>query len=254
MGNSTYFISDIHLTLNNGKFENHRRQALYGLFEKIKNTGGKLYILGDFFDFWFEYLHVIPKGYYDVLANLNNLVRAGVEVHFIVGNHDFWTRDFLTEYLNITVHKAEIDIVLDGQTVHLTHGDGLLKDDRGYRLLRKIIRNRLFIWLFRWLHPDIGIGIAQAASGLSRKYHLEDPYKDAKFAELLEYARIKWDDGSNVVIMGHYHLNKVHTEPDGRVFLSMGDWVSHFTYGVLHEGNIELVQWPVNGENQPEYG
>lgn len=244
MATPVYFISDVHLTLDNGDWEQTRRRRLFKFFDMIRETGGTLVIVGDFFDLWFEYRQVIPKGYFDVISQLDQLRKANIAIHYIVGNHDYWTIDFLNEQLGIHVYPANAEIEIDGVHLHLTHGDGLLSKDTGYRLMRFVLRSRLCIFLYRWLHPDLGLALAQSASRLSRKYNHADSQGKAKFNELAGYAQARWNEGADIVVMGHYHLNRLRTEKNGKSFLCLGDWISHYTYGKLAQGQLTLETWP----------
>ncbi len=245
MTTPAYFLSDAHLTLNGNDKELERRRHLFQFFEMIKQSGGTLFIVGDFFDFWFEYRHVIPKDYFTVLSSLHDLKTAGIEIHFILGNHDYWTNDFLHDPLGIHVHKSTAEVEIDGQRIHLTHGDGLLEQDTGYRLMRKFLRSRVVVLLYRWLHPDLGITMAQSASRLSRKTNPPDNQGEAKFEELIHYAQDRWAEGCDVVVMGHYHLHQLHTNSDGKSFLCLGDWISNYSYGKLSQGRLTLESWPI---------
>ncbi|UCH10397.1 MAG: UDP-2,3-diacylglucosamine diphosphatase [Fidelibacterota bacterium] len=239
-----YFISDVHLSLNDGDQEQERRQHLYRFFDMVRHTGGTLFLVGDFFDFWFEYNHVIPKRYFDVISHLYQLHNSGVEIHFILGNHDYWTNDFLNGPMGMHVYPAEAVVDIDGQRIHLTHGDGLLARDTGYRLMRKILRSRITVFLFRWLHPDLGITLAQSASRISRKYNPPEGFDETRIEELSRYAAARWDEGCDMVVMGHYHLNRLHTTNEGKSFLLLGDWIYHYTYGKLEQGRLTLETWP----------
>ena len=245
MNAPVYFISDVHLALANHEQEQQRRNRLFRLFDTVRESGGTLYILGDFFDFWFEYRHVIPRYYFDVLANLQALVTAGIRVEFILGNHDFWTRDFLTGVLGIRVHRQAVEVTIKGKRIWLTHGDGLLKGERGYRFMRRIIRSRPFVFLFRWLHPDLGVAFASRISATNRGNHdRREKWAEVRFAELLEVAENRWNAGLDTVIMGHYHLNRLYTTPEGKQLLCLGDWISHFTYGKIADDGLTLEVWP----------
>ncbi|UCD37107.1 MAG: UDP-2,3-diacylglucosamine diphosphatase [Fidelibacterota bacterium] len=243
MTTPAYFISDVHLTLDDGEPEQERRRHLFKFFDMIGQSGGTLFIVGDFFDFWFEYNHVIPKRYFDVVSQLRQLRTRGVEIHFILGNHDYWTNDFLNSSMGIQVYPDTAEVEIDGHRIHLTHGDGLLAEDTGYRLMRKILRSRVTVFLYRCLHPDLGIKLAQSASRLSRKNNPPRGNQDATFDELSQYAHDRWAEGYDIVIMGHYHLNRLHIGQDGRSFLCLGDWISHYTYGKLSQDRLTLETW-----------
>lgn len=244
MTTPVYFISDVHLTLDDGDWERTRRRRLFRFFDMIRESGGTLFIVGDFFDFWFEYQRVIPKQYCDVISQFYKLREADIDIHYVLGNHDFWTNDFLSDQLGIHVYPSEANVDIDGMRVHLSHGDGLLIKDTGYRLMRKILRSRVCIFLYRWLHPDLGMALAQAASRLSRKYNHDDGTKEAKFDELSGYARSRWEEGADVVVLGHYHLNLLNSDHNGKRFLCLGDWIAHYTYGKLSQGRLTIETWP----------
>jgi UDP-2,3-diacylglucosamine hydrolase len=250
MTTPAYFISDVHLTLNDGAEEKKKRRFLSQFFNLLHETGGTLFIVGDFFDFWFEYHHVIAKRYYDIVSQLHRLKDSGVTIHFILGNHDYWTNGFLENDLNIHVYPATADIEIDGKKIHLTHGDGLLEKDSGYRLMRRVLRSRITVTIYRWLHPDLGIWLAQTASGFSRKYN-QPPhgYEEEILEELTEYARSRWNEGSDIVVMGHYHLNRLLTNDTEKSFLCLGDWISHYTYGKLSDSRLTLETWPMGAGN-----
>ncbi|MCK4577789.1 MAG: UDP-2,3-diacylglucosamine diphosphatase [Candidatus Marinimicrobia bacterium] len=239
-----YLISDVHLTLRDGKEERERRRRLALLLDEIRATGGTLIIVGDFFDFWFEYKHVIPRRYFDVLAQLAALRQAGVEIHFVLGNHDYWTRNFLSDILDIKIYRNGADMVVDGLHVRFTHGDGLLPSDRGYRWLRRMLRSAIVVTAFRWLHPDIGIYLAQKASRLSRKYNPPKERTDEIISELSGFLKTCWDQGLDAVIMGHYHLSKLIQFDNGKIYFCLGDGINHFTYGKIADRQITLEHWP----------
>ena len=250
-----YFISDVHLAIDYDEKEKRRRQRLFRLFDHVAESGGELYIIGDFFDFWFEYRHTSPHYYFDVLAQLQKLVDSGVTVHYILGNHDYWTRDFLTDTIGIKIYKSALRIEINGKSFLLTHGDGTLKGEKGYRLMRKVIRSRLFVFLFRWLHPDLGIAFARSFSHTSRNNHKRSKAaEDSMHSQLLQFAEGEWAAGTDAVVVGHYHLNRLHTAGDSgpagpnenKQLLCLGDWISHFTYGKIVDGGLTLETWPAD--------
>ena len=147
-----YFISDIHLMLKRTESAIKREEILYSFFDHVKNSGGTLFINGDLFDFYFEYQDVIPKVYAPFYYQILKLRESGVKVHYVLGNHDFWVMDFINDYLFDEVYKNDLKIDIAEKTFYITHGDGYLSWDRSYRVLKRFIRSRLFIWLYRSLH------------------------------------------------------------------------------------------------------
>jgi len=238
-----YFISDIHLQPDSSEPERRKRARLRQLLERVRRAGATLYIVGDLFDFWFEYRHVIPRHYFSTLRALQELTESGCPVHIIVGNHDYWLGSFFPEELNISVHQHPIEVELCGWRFLITHGDGILKRDVGYRLLKRVLRNRFVIWLFRLIHPDLAFRIARMVSGTSRKLTLRNPGKEeAERREIVAWAEAQFQRGIDAVVMGHYHL-PTRIEQDAKVFLNLGDWMRYFSYAVCENDRLTLRYW-----------
>ncbi len=235
-----FFISDIHIGAGESSTERNKLKKLASFFDFIKNENSELFIVGDMFDFWFEYKYAIPSITYPTLFEISKLIEAGVEVHFLPGNHDSWTRNFFSDQMQFTVHRETLDVTLYSKKLFLFHGDGILKKDTGYRFLKKIFRNPVNICLYRWIHPDIGIPLAKFMSHTSRNHtagkelHHQDEY--------LEYARKKFDQGYDAVILGHSHQPLYH-DNDGKIFINLGDWLFHNSYGLLDEHGLSLNYW-----------
>ncbi|MAD51096.1 MAG: hypothetical protein CMF79_00795 [Candidatus Marinimicrobia bacterium] len=169
-----YFISDIHLMLKKSDSEVRRQNILFQFLRHVKESGGTLVINGDLFDFYFEYKDVIPKSYVPFYHEILKLREAGVKVHFILGNHDYWVRDFITETLFDHTYSSDISFEVNSKKFFVTHGDGYLSWDTGYRLLKGFIRSRLFMWTYRWLHPRMGYVFARWISKKGEHYHHSD--------------------------------------------------------------------------------
>jgi len=240
-----YFVSDAHFGVDI-KAEEQRRRRFYDFLEHVRATGQALYIVGDLFDFWFEYRTVIPKHAYPILRRLSDLVASEVELHYFAGNHDLWLGDFIRDQVGAQVHRDALAVELQGLKLYVVHGDGLAKSDRGYRLIKRVFRNRLNIFLFGWLHPDVGIPLARALSVKSRQKG-----ENRRELEYIDFARTKFDEGYDAVIMGHTHLPRLE-EIGGHFYVNLGDWMEHFTYGVLEEGSLRLQSWPDSPAHQDE--
>ena len=233
-----YVFSDAHLGSASEDSEKRKIENIRRLFEKVKEDGDRLVILGDLFDFWFEYKHAIPKDHHQMLFMLHELRQSGIEIDYVSGNHDFWMDDFFETQLGLSVHRDSLDFEYDGLKLHLTHGDGLAPADRGYRFLKKILRNRFNIWLYRKLPPDWAIPLAKAVSGSSREYTSR---RDHTFAADYEaYAQEKLRDGANVVVIGHLHIPVQKEFPEG-IYINTGDFIHHFSYARLSGGEISLL-------------
>lgn len=238
MSSVIYFLSDAHLGAGTAEQERLKRANLSLLFDRIARDQAGLYILGDLFDFWFEYRTVIQQEHVDVIAMLAGLRQAGVRITMLAGNHDYWIGRYFTDHLGIRVVKAGLDIALDGKRFFLGHGDGLERGDWGYRfLLRPLLRNPLSILLFSLLHPDIAIGFARWFSRLSRNHLARDTHRDGN--PLLAVARDRFRRGFDYVILGHCHRPEL-TADGGRAYLNLGDFFEQFTYGLYRGGALSL--------------
>jgi UDP-2,3-diacylglucosamine hydrolase len=243
---ATYFISDVHLGLASRDQEKAKENRLLDFLQGIFPTAETLFIVGDLFDFWFEYKTVIPKGFHRTLAALQNMTDAGKTVHYLTGNHDFWMNDYFSRELGMIVHKNEFEIVQQGKRLFLHHGDGLTDNDLGYKIIKPILRNRFNVWLYRWLHPDIGVRLAKGSSRTSREYTSHKDYGEEE--GMIREAARKIQDGVDIVIMGHRHKPNV-LKIDNGLYINLGDWITYNTYAVLENGVMELQTW--TSPNQP---
>ncbi|MBI5475239.1 MAG: UDP-2,3-diacylglucosamine diphosphatase [Ignavibacteriales bacterium] len=235
-----YFISDVHLGLGTVQEERTKENRLLSFLDNLRGNAEALYIVGDLFDAWIEYRSVIPKGFHRTLAKLDELVESGIIIHFLTGNHDCWVRDYFTNSIRIQVHIDPFDIEHQGKKIFLHHGDGLAKNDLGYLILKKIIRNPLSVWFFSWLHPDIGLRLAKSSSKKSRQYTSNKHYGEGD--GMAEYAAKKIAEGFNFVIMGHRHIASVQEIGNG-TYINLGDWISNNRFAVMENGNITLQTW-----------
>ncbi|MDH4155689.1 MAG: UDP-2,3-diacylglucosamine diphosphatase [candidate division Zixibacteria bacterium] len=232
-----YIFSDAHLGADNDDAEAAKLAKIGLLFERVKADGDRLIVLGDLFDFWFEYRHAIPKEHHRVLFMMTELIGRGIKIDYVSGNHDFWLGDFFSTQMQISLHRDFLDLDYDGRRLHLIHGDGLARADRGYRLLKRILRSPLNIWLYRKLTPDWAMPLAKYVSGSSRNYTSR---RDRRFAEdYTRYARRKLKEGYDVVAIGHLHI-PVYTEHEDGVYINTGDFINHFSYARMSEGKITL--------------
>jgi UDP-2,3-diacylglucosamine hydrolase len=235
-----YFISDAHLGEDHHQVEKTKEERLIGFLRHIAQDATFLYVLGDLFDFWFEYKHAVPARHHRILHQLAALVQRGTRTIYVAGNHDFWLGDFLTQEIGMEISGQPMEIEHQGLRLFVAHGDGLASKDRGYRLLKKVLRHPLNIWLYRQIHPDIGLPLAKLFSASSRAH------SDQKALKLvLEYeqaARQKLSQGFDAVILGHSHYPILQRFGE-KTYLNVGDWITHFTYGVLQGGMLALERW-----------
>jgi UDP-2,3-diacylglucosamine hydrolase len=242
MKTPVYFISDIHLKLRASPEEKKRRGSLYRLLDQIRKTGGSCFFVGDLFDFYFEYPHLIPKAYMDFYQKAMDMKKDGIELHLLLGNHDYWVQEFITEELMDQVYFDDAILELDGKRFFITHGDGLLSWDHGYRILKKIIRSKFFIWLFRWVHPTIAYRLANAISKSGRhQTHSNDFNKDVRI-ELQNVAKNHFDNGFDFMICGHYHLGEMFSVNEGKLAV-LGDWFYRPSYAIFDGTDLTLHPW-----------
>jgi len=237
-----YFISDNHFKLKSNSFEKERRNHLYQVFSIIKKTGGTLVIGGDFFDFWFDYKYIVPDNYMDLMDQLENLNKNGIDIYFVLGNHDYWDFGYFQEKFNANVYKNNLEKKYGAYHIQVCHGDGLLKNDTGYRFMKKIIRSKICISLFRILPIRWGYWLASKVSHASETYHHHDNKSDSIKKEMLEYARQQWNRGYTTVLLGHYHQTGI-VEENGNYLIFMGDWLRHFTVTRLDENGWWQGSW-----------
>ncbi len=237
-----WFVSDVHLGGSSESGEAVKRERLLALLDRVEREGGALFILGDLFDFWFEYRTVIPRTAFGVLARLDQLARGGTPVRYLGGNHDFWMCDFLRRETAVEVLPDGVLLECQDRRARLFHGDGLGPGDTGYKLLKRVLRNPVAIRLYRWIHPDLGIPLALGSSNASRDHTAGHPVDtEALFRTV---ARPAFEAGADAVLMGHHHL-PFHLERDGGEFFILGDWFSRYTCVRLRDGRFELLSWPL---------
>ena len=237
MYKNIYFFSDAHLGGNDSEVEQNKEEKLLSFLDEVKREGEKLYILGDLFEFWFEYKSAMLKDYFKVLSKLKEIADSGIEIDYLVGNHDFWLGDFLEKQLGIKIFKKDLGVSHQGKSIFLIHGDGLAKKDLGYRILKKVLRNPFCIWLYRLIPPDLGIPLAKWVANKSRqhtakrkKHYLED-YR--------QFAKEKIKQGYDAVIMGHTHHPEMANFEKG-TYINLGDWFENYSYAVLGDKGFEL--------------
>jgi UDP-2,3-diacylglucosamine hydrolase len=235
-----FFFADAHLTVRRIPEEIEREHRVADFLAHVREVGSRLYILGDLFDFWFEYRHAMPAGHLQVFRRLHELREAGVPMTFLAGNHDYWCLEFLAREFGMDVHPDALVREHQGRRIWMAHGDGLVRGDWGYRVLRKVLRNRFCIGAFRWVHPDLGIPLAHGSSSTSRHYTEARNLPIEAYVE--EVVRRRWAEGFDAVLMGHIHL-PTHREESGKEFFFLGDWITQFRYLTLENGAFTHHTW-----------
>jgi UDP-2,3-diacylglucosamine hydrolase len=237
---TAYFFSDVHLGLGSAQTEKQKEDWLLSFLRSILPSSDCLFIVGDLFDFWFEYKTVIPKGFHRTLAALQEFADRGVKVHYLAGNHDFWMGDFFRTELGMELHFDPFETTVAGKRICFHHGDGLAENDTGYKLIKPVLRNRLSVRLYRWLHPDLGVKLARGSSRTSREYTAGKHYGEEE--GMIRYARTQIERGADIVMMGHRHKPSVVPIGHG-MYVNLGDWISYNTYAELQNGELQLKVW-----------
>lgn len=240
-----YFVSDVHLGGATGEAERMKRERFLGLLQRVGEEGAGLYVLGDLFDFWFEYRTVVPRAAFGILAALDTLARSGRPVRYLGGNHDFWMCDFLAKETAVEVIPDGVELTAQGRRLRLAHGDGLGPGDTGYKMLKKVLRNPLAIRAFRWIHPDLGIGLALRSSHVSRETTAERFVDTESLYRHVAAPALR--EGADAVLMGHHHV-ALHWKREEGEFLILGDWFRRFTCARLKAGALHLLEWPLDHE------
>jgi UDP-2,3-diacylglucosamine hydrolase len=241
-----YFASDQHFGAPTVEASKIREQKFVNWLDFIKKDADILFLLGDLFDFWFEYAQVVPKGFVRVLGKLAELRDQGIEIHFFVGNHDLWMHDYFEKELNIPTYHHPKEFMLNGKSFFIGHGDGLGPEDKGYKRMKKVFTNPVSKWFFKWLHPDIGIRVAHY---LSVKNKLISGEEDVKFLGeenewLVQYAKSKLTEKHyDYFVFGHRHLPLEIALSQNSTYINTGDWIIHFTYGEFDGGQMMLKSY-----------
>lgn len=243
IGKKVYFASDNHLGAPNTETSFPREQKFVKWLDGIKTDAGAIFLLGDLFDFWFEYKTVVPKGFTRTLGKLAELSDAGIPIYYFVGNHDLWMNGYFEEELNIPVYHAPKQYQINKVSFFIGHGDGLGPHDKGYKRMKKVFTNPVAKWFFRWLHPDLGVKVAQYFSVKNKLISGDD---DAKFLGedkewLVQYAKRKLENQHyDHFIFGHRHLPLEIDLNEKSRYTNIGDWVTYFTYAVFDGKHLTL--------------
>jgi UDP-2,3-diacylglucosamine hydrolase len=241
-----YFASDQHLGAPTPEESMVREKKFVAWLDEVKHDAAVIFLLGDLFDFWFEYKKVVPKGFIRVLGKLAEIRDSGIPIYFFVGNHDLWMDDYFQNELNIPVYHDNQEFTFNDKTFLIGHGDGKGPADKGYKRMKKVFTFPFSKWLFRWLHPDLGVQLAQY---LSVKNKLISGEADVKYLGeenewLVLYAKYKLQTKHyNYFVFGHRHLPmELQVGEDSR-YINLGDWVGYFTYGLFDGTTFELKEY-----------
>lgn len=238
-----YFLSDFHLGAPDAATSLVREKKIIRFLEEIKPTAAEIFIVGDLFDFWYEYKKVVPKGYVRILGKLAEITDAGIPIHFFVGNHDMWMKDYFQKELNIKIYFDPATFEWNGKKFLIGHGDGLGPGDKGYKFIKKLFRNKISTWLFGILPPYIGMSIAgffskksRAQTGTTNEIFLGE---DKEW--LITYCKkVLENDYYDYMIFGHRHLPIDFTLNKKSRYINLGDWIKYYSYAVFDGNDVTL--------------
>ncbi|MEO8721143.1 MAG: UDP-2,3-diacylglucosamine diphosphatase [Ginsengibacter sp.] len=242
-GKKIYFLSDFHLGAPNYTSSLIREKRVVKFLDEIKHDAQIIFILGDLFDFWYEYKKVVPKGFVRILGKLAELTDNGMIIYFFVGNHDMWMKGYFDKELNIEVFHEEKEFEFNGKRFLIGHGDGLGPGDQRYKMIKRVFRNKFFQSLFGTLHPSAGIGIADY---FSRKSRAATGTEDEKFLgeekewlilfakEMLKKKHIDF------FVFGHRHLPIIYKLTEESTYINLGDWIKYNSYAVFDNDFVSL--------------
>jgi len=244
-GKKIYFASDNHLGAPNLEESLVREKKFVSWLDTIKKDAEAVFLVGDIFDFWFEYNEVVPKGFTRTLGKLAEISDAGVPIHYFAGNHDMWLVDYFQKELNLTVHNKPKIFTINDKKFFVGHGDGLGPGDKSFKIMKKIFKNPFFNWCFRCVHPDLGIKLGKYLSNKNRlKSSLEDLNFNGNENECLtKYCKEKLkNEHYDYFIFGHRHIPlEIELRPNS-TYINLGDWITHFSYAVFDGRRVLLYK------------
>ena len=241
-----YFLSDFHLGAPDYERSLVREKKVVNFLESIRYDASAIFIVGDIFDFWYEYKTVVPKGYTRLLGKLAEITDSGIPMHFFVGNHDMWMSGYFEKELNIPVYHHPKTFQFNNKSFYIGHGDGLGPGDHGYKFIKKIFRNPVCHWLFGQLHPTLGMGLANYFSRKSKeKTGSSDEHFLGEDKEwlILFCKEILQKEQFDYFVFGHRHFPIDFKLTDSSRYINLGDWIRTFTYASFDGNDMQLLKW-----------
>ncbi|MFN0202990.1 MAG: UDP-2,3-diacylglucosamine diphosphatase [Bacteroidia bacterium] len=243
-----FFVSDLHLGAPTYEASRLREKHFVQWMDSVKHEAQALFLVGDVFDFWFEFGKVVPQGYVRILGKLAEWADAGIPIHIFLGNHDLWYKNYLAEEFGATIHSQPFATEIFGKNYYIAHGDGLGPGDYGYKFIRSIFTNPICKWLFARLHPNLSVRLAEFSSRLSGSYtkrETEPTFYGEKEALLIHSkAILQQNPATNYFIYGHRHILRETLLSDSATCFYLGDWIRYFSYLEVSAENVQLKQYP----------
>ena len=239
-----YFASDFHLGIPNLEESHQRERHIVKWLDEIKGDCTALYLMGDLFDFWFEYNNVVPKGYVRLLGKIAEFTDGGIPVHLFTGNHDMWMFGYLEEEIGVQIHRTNQIVELNGKTFFLGHGDGIGPGDHGYKFIKSVFANKFCQWLFARIHPNLAFAIAKFWSGKSRVDTSKLVYLGEENEYQIIFAKEQLQKNHfDYFIFGHRHVPNDISLSDSSRYINLGDWIVNNTYAVFDGVTLELKKY-----------
>jgi UDP-2,3-diacylglucosamine hydrolase len=241
-GKKVYFASDFHLGVPDLEASLAREKRLVRWLDEISQDAEAIYLLGDVFDFWFEYKHVVPKGFTRLLGMMSRISDNEIPIYFFTGNHDMWAFDYLEKEIGLKILRKPVEFEISGKKFYLGHGDGLGPGDTGYKVIKKVFANPIFQWMFARFHPNFGFSLAQYLSRKSRANSASEmQFLGDQKEWLVQFChQILQDREIDYFIFGHRHLPIVRDLNGKSKYINLGDWMSHNSYAVFDGQEVSL--------------
>jgi len=249
MSDKIYFASDFHLGVPSYEKSRAREKRIVEWLTQCQKDASEIYLVGDLFDFWFEYKSVVPKGFIRLQGKIAELVDQGIPVYLFTGNHDMWMFDYFEQELGVKIYREPLGIERQGKQILIGHGDGLGPGDKGYKFIKKVFSNRFFQWCFARLHPNFGIGVANYSSRTSRAKTGSDDevFLGEENEWLIQYSKTQLKEKHyDYFIFGHRHLPLDIQVGENSRYINLGEWLNYDTYAVLENGSLNLFTFPSN--------
>jgi UDP-2,3-diacylglucosamine hydrolase len=241
-----YFASDFHLGAPNYEISLERERKIVRWLDSIEDSASEIFLVGDIFDFWFEYKNAIPKGFVRLQGKIASMTDKGIPIHIFTGNHDMWIFDYIPKELGVKLHREPIQRTFFDKTYFIGHGDGLGPGDKGYKFLKKVFANKFCQWCFARLHPNFGIWLANLSSKTSRSKtgKSDEKYHGDSNEWLFQFCKETLKENHfDYFVFGHRHLPlEIDVEQNSR-YINLGEWINYFTYLEVSKTETVLKKW-----------
>ena len=243
--NKTYFLSDAHLgsVFHENSIDVERKLCRW--FDAVKHDAKEIYLMGDIFDYWFEYKNVVPRGFTRVLGKLSELTDTGIPIYFFIGNHDIWLTDYLSKECGLIIEKKPVIKNIDGKVFYLAHGDGLGDESWKFKFVRKVYHNQFLRFLYAAIHPRWTMKFASTWSNYSRTNGKIEPFLGEEKEHLIQFAKeeLEREPQINYFVFGHRHIMlNLPIKKESNIVI-LGDWMSYFSYAVFDGETMQLKQF-----------